>query len=227
MHAYADQCIESSPAEKANIPPCYTVQCYATLYYAVLRYTMLYYVGHMAQVEPNIKWLLFCKTSHEFIWWTCSSWASIYSPLLGPESRSPGADECSIRQEPAVAEEEKTQGLLHICGLQGLEGRSWELAAGQYGPDLPRCSSPSTKHSAKPEITKVTLDFCLPPSSWLNILGRAFMAQLLRHSGIYCSVMTVAWTFSKDPAATLEEREEGVNEEQENNFMALAIALWR
>lgn len=53
------------------------------------------------------------------------------------------------------------------------------------------------------------------------------MAQLLRHSGIYCSVMTVAWTFSKDPAAKLEEREEGVNEEQENNFMALAIALWR
>lgn len=41
--------------------------------------------------------------------------------------------------------------------------------------------------------------------------------------------MTLAWIFFKDPARTLveEETEERVNEEQENNFMALAIALWR
>lgn len=61
----------------------------------------------------------------------------------------------------------------------------------------------------------------------LKILGRAFMARRLRHSSIYCSVMTLAWIFPKDPAATLEEKEEGVNGEQENNFMDLAIALWR
>lgn len=53
------------------------------------------------------------------------------------------------------------------------------------------------------------------------------MAQLPRHSRIYCPVMTLAWIFPKDPAVTLEEKEEGANEEQENNFMALAITLWR
>lgn len=54
------------------------------------------------------------------------------------------------------------------------------------------------------------------------------MTQLLSHSSsFYCSVMTLAWIFPKDPAATLEEIEEGVNEEQKNNFMVLAIALWR
>lgn len=53
------------------------------------------------------------------------------------------------------------------------------------------------------------------------------MTQLLRQSSFYCSVMTLAWIFTNDPAATLEEIEEGVNDEQENNFMARAITLWR
>lgn len=53
------------------------------------------------------------------------------------------------------------------------------------------------------------------------------MTPLLSHGSIYCSVMTLAWIFPKDSAATSKEIEEGVNEEQENNFMALAIALWR
>lgn len=51
----------------------------------------------------------------------------------------------------------------------------------------------------------------------------------LLHNRIYCCVMILAWIYFKDLARTLvqEKEEERVNEEQENNFMALAMALSR
>lgn len=35
-----------------------------------------------------------------------------------------------------MAQEDKTQDVLHGCGLRGVQGRGRESAAGQYGPDL-------------------------------------------------------------------------------------------
>lgn len=60
----------------------------------------------------------------------------LYVVLLGPEIWSPGRDKCRYGEEPAVAQEDKTQDILHGYCLRGVQGRGRESAAGQYGPDL-------------------------------------------------------------------------------------------
>lgn len=80
----------------------------------------------------------------------------LYVLLLGPEIWSPWRDKCRYGEEPAVAQEDETQDILHGCGLRGVQGRGRESAAGQYGLDLQKHSPSSTK-----DIQCVTLEFCL------------------------------------------------------------------
>lgn len=54
-------------------------------------------------------------------------------PPSGSEVWSPGRNERWHGEEPALAEEDQADGILHSRGLWGLQGGGWELAAGQCG----------------------------------------------------------------------------------------------
>lgn len=55
------------------------------------------------------------------------------SLLSGSEVWSPGRNQCLYGEEPALAYEDQTEGVLYSCGLWGLQGRGREPATGQYG----------------------------------------------------------------------------------------------
>lgn len=99
----------------------------------------------------------------------------------GPEIRGPWRDELWHGEEPAVAKEKETQGILCCCGLQQLQGRDWDPAAGQYGHYIWNWSLTEKKKAnqlTQKKSNPLMINLRLLMADW-NTAGTVFIDQFL------------------------------------------------